>query len=76
MGYLISREGIKPTESCIQSVQDTPPPKNKQELQSFLGMVSYNAKFMPALSHTLHPLYHLLKKTLNGYGRQNIKRLS
>ena len=63
LGHLISREGM-PTQSRIRNVQDTPPPKNKQELQSFLGMVSYNAKFMPALSHTLHPLYQLLKKNM------------
>lgn len=64
LGHLISREGIKPTQSRIQSVQYTPSPKNKQELQPFLGMVSYNAKFMPALSHTLHSLYQLLKKNI------------
>ena len=62
MGHLISKDGIKPTQSRIQSVHDTPAPRNRQELPSFLGMVSYNAKFMPSLSHTLNPLYQLLKK--------------
>ena len=31
-------------------------------MQSFLGMVTYNAKFLPSLSHILHPLHQLLKK--------------
>jgi len=62
LGHIISKEGVKPTQSHVKSVHNAPPPQNKQELQSFLGMVSYNAKFMPSLSHTLHPLYQLLKK--------------
>ena len=57
LGHLISQDGIKPTQSRIESVKATPAPRNKQELQSFLGMVTYNTKFMPSLSQTLHPLY-------------------
>ena len=62
LGHLISKDGVKPTQSRITSVQEAQAPRNKQELQSFLGMVTYNAKFMPSLSHILHPLYQLLKK--------------
>ena len=62
LGHLISKDGVKPTESRIKSIREAPPPKNKQELQSFLGMVTYNAKFLPSLSHVLHPLHQLLKK--------------
>ena len=40
LGHLISKDGVKPTESRIKSIQEAPPPKNKQELQSFLGMVT------------------------------------
>ena len=51
LGHLITKDGEKSTESRIKSVQEAPPQKNKQELQSFLGMTTYNAKFMPSLSH-------------------------
>ena len=62
LGHLISKDGVKPTKNHIRSVQqEAPSPRNKQEL---LGMVSYNAKFMPSLSHILHPLYQLLKKNM------------
>ena len=65
MGHLISRDGIKPTQSRIQSVQDTPPPKNKQELQSFLGKVSYNAckVYVSLISHITSPLPSQKKNT-------------
>ena len=62
LGHIISSEGIRPTEERVKSVQDAPRPVNKQELQSFLGLVTYNAKFIPALSHVLQPLNLLLRK--------------
>ena len=34
LGHLISKDGVKPTESRIKNVQEAPPLKNKQELQS------------------------------------------
>ena len=39
-------------------------PRIKQELQSFLGMVTYNTKLMPSLSQTLHSLYQLLRRNV------------
>ena len=62
LGHAISNDGIKPTEEQIRSIHKALPPANKQELQSFLGMMTYNAKFLPSLSHVLHPLYLLLRK--------------
>ena len=62
LGHLISKHGIKPTQSRIKSIQNTPAPRNKHELLSFLGMITYNAKFLPSLSHVLHPLHQLLQK--------------
>jgi len=55
----ISNDGIKPTEERIRSIKRAPPPVNKQELHSFLGI---NAKFLLSLSLVLHPLYMLLRK--------------
>ena len=62
LGHVISNEGIKPTTERVKSIQDAPRPVNKQELQSFLGLVTYNAKFVPSLSHVLQPLNLLLHK--------------
>ena len=62
LGHIISSEGIKPTKERVKSVQEAPRPVNKQELQSFLGLVTYNAKFIPSLSQILQPLNLLLRK--------------
>ena len=62
LGHLISKEGIRPTEERVKCVLNAPPPQNKQQLQSFLGLMTYNVKFLPSLSHVLHPLNSLLQK--------------
>ena len=62
LGHRISKDDIKPTQNRIESIQHTPAPNNKHELLSFLGMITYNAKFLPSLSHTLYPLHQLLQK--------------
>ena len=62
LGHSITPEGVKPTKSRVKSILEAPAPTNKQELQSFLGMLTYNAKFVPNMSHVLHPLNQLLRK--------------
>ena len=47
LGHIISPEGVKPTKSHVTSILEAPTPTNKQELQSFLGILTYNAKFLP-----------------------------
>jgi len=64
LGHRISPEGIKPTAARIAGIRDAPVPTNKQELQSFLGMLTYNARFLPNVLHTLHPLNQLLQKNV------------
>jgi len=58
--YLWGLQGV--SEPCNLAMQEAPAPQNRQKLQLFLGMVTYNFKFIPALPHTLHPLHQLLCK--------------
>ena len=60
LGHIVSCDGIRPTDSRIKAIQEAPAPTNKQQLQSFLGLMTYNAKYLPNLAHILHPLYQLL----------------
>ena len=62
LGHIVSCAGVRPTDSRIKAIQKAPPPTNKQQLQSFLGLMTYNAKFLPNLAQTLHPMYQLLRK--------------
>ena len=44
------------------AVTQMSPPKNKEELQRFLGMLTYLARFIPNLSQISAPLRIILEK--------------
>ena len=62
LGHMITPSGICPTKQRIVDVLQAPVPANKSELKSFLGLMTYNAKFIPSVASLLHPLYQLLRK--------------
>ena len=65
LGHRILPEGVKPTTERVASIREAPAPTNKQELKSFLGMLTYNARFLPNMSHTLYPLHQLLQQNVS-----------
>ena len=63
LGHKISAQGLQPTESKIQDLQDAPVPKDVSQLKAFLGLLNYYGKFIPNLSTLLAPLHRLLEKS-------------
>ena len=41
LGYIISRDGIRPQENKIQGMLDLSTPRNQKELRGFIGMVNF-----------------------------------
>ena len=62
MGHKITSEGLKPDPEKVKAILQMPTPKDKKDLQRFLGMVQYLAKFIPHLSELTSPLRVLLKQ--------------
>lgn len=62
LGYEVSKDGLKIPKSRINALQNIPPPTNVTELKSYLGMVTYYAKFVPNMATIASPLYKLLTK--------------
>ena len=62
LGHVITPNGISPTEQRVDNILQAPAPKTKSELKSFLGLMTYNSKFIPSVASVLHPLYQLLRK--------------
>jgi len=63
LGYIISREGIKPVPKKVQAIQSIATPKNKREVRKFVGMVNYYRDMWIRRSDTLAPLTKLCSKT-------------
>ena len=62
IGHMFTDEGVKPDKEKVQAILMMPEPSTKQELQRFIGMIQYLAKFIPDLSEKAAPLRSLLKK--------------
>lgn len=62
LGHIISSKGISPDPDKTQAISNMTSPKNKKDLQRFLGMIVYLSKFIPNLSQKTSPLRMLLSE--------------
>ena len=62
MAVVISVDGVKADPKKMEAITQMPPPQNKAELLTILGMVNYLAKFLPNLSDVTAQMQDLLKK--------------
>ena len=61
-GAEYSAQGKHPDPKKVEGITEMTAPTDKQQLQSFLGMVNYMGTFIPNLSHHTKPLRAMLKK--------------
>lgn len=57
VGLTVTVAGVGPNPEKVQDILNTPPPCNKAEAQSALGLVSYLRDFIPLVSHFTAQLY-------------------
>ena len=62
LGYLLTKEGIKPVQKKIQAVLDLQASTTLKELRRFLGMVQFYRDMWKRRSHILAPLTDLVGK--------------
>ena len=46
-GHKLTSDGVNPSEEKVAVIRDARSPKDASEVQSFIGLVQYLAKFMP-----------------------------
>ena len=61
-GNEYTSEGICPDPKKIEAITQIPTPRNKEDLQRFLGLMTYLSQFIPRFSEQAHCLRDLLKK--------------
>ena len=62
-GAEYSAQGMHPDPKKVQGITEMTAPMDKQQLQSFLGMVNYMGTFIPNLSHHTELLRAMLKNS-------------
>nr|XP_046491899.1 uncharacterized protein LOC124223711 [Neodiprion pinetum] len=62
LGYVISKDTIKPSTHKTQAVANFPKPTSVKKVQSFLGLTGYFRKFIRGYAKIAEPLTDLLRK--------------
>ena len=62
LGHVISKEGVKPTDSKTLEIVEFETPRDIKMLKTFLGMASYHRRFIPEFVEQPSPLNGLLEK--------------
>ena len=70
LGRVVSTEGIKPDPAAVSKIQEWMPPRNKEELQSFLGFANYYRDFIPFHAAKVQPMQELLRKNQHFYWKE------
>lgn len=65
LGHIISKDGITLDDSRIKAIVSMKSPKDRKELERFLGVINYVSKFIPNFQNLFSPLRSLLKKDVN-----------
>jgi cleavage and polyadenylation specificity factor subunit 1 len=61
LGHHITADGAAPITRHVEAVQNFPTPQDKKQLQSFLGLVNFYRRFIPAAARILLPLTDALR---------------
>ena len=64
LGYVVSSECLKANPKKVEIVKNHPTPKDKKQLQSFLGMINYYRRFIRDVARLSAPLNKLLQKNV------------
>lgn len=62
LGFVLDKQGIRPSAIKVEAVTKMPAPTNVHELRSFLGMVQHYGAFIRNLATLSVPLNELLRK--------------
>ena len=61
LGHVITPKRISPATDRIEAVRNFSLPKTDKALRRFIRMLQFYSPFIPRLSHTLAPLYDMIK---------------
>ena len=61
LGFLVHQRGIEIDKNKAKAIREAQPPRNKKELQSFLGQVNYVRRFIANLAGKTKEFSDLLK---------------
>ncbi|RVW21170.1 Transposon Tf2-12 polyprotein [Vitis vinifera] len=68
LGFMVSQRGKEVSQDQVKAVMDTPPPKNKKELQRLTGKLVALGRFIARFTNELRPFFLAIRKAgANGW---------
>ena len=75
-GHEIDKDGLWKCNDKVQTVIDTPTPKDVTSLRTYLGIFNYYHRFLPNLATVIKPLNAMLEKIVSLFGQKNVRSRS
>ena len=73
-GMVFLCDGVSPDPAKVAAIQNAPSPTSGKDVRTFLGMVTYCAKFIPHFSSMCEPLRNLTKKKAQFHWNLELER--
>ena len=73
-GNHVTTKGLQADPSKIQAILELAAPKDKQEVRSLIGLVTYLQRFIPNVSKLLEPIRKLLRHDTHFYWDANLEQ--
>lgn len=61
LGFIVSKDGLKPNEKKVEAIKKFPEPTNLKELRSFLGLSGYYRRFIKNYAQLAKPMTRFLR---------------
>jgi hypothetical protein len=62
LGHIVSKEGVKIDPERVEAIKQISFPRNKKEIQSFLGRINFLRRFVPNFVEMVKHITDMLKK--------------
>ena len=62
LGHIVSKEGVRTDPERVSAILKIENPRNKIEVQSFLGKINFLKRFLPNSAEILREITNMLKK--------------
>ena len=74
MGHIFTDQGIKIDTDRVKLIVDMKPPKDKKELETFNGMITYVSRFISSLASKNAVLREITKKNVQWNWEKNANK--
>lgn len=61
LGFVIDKDGLHKSKTKVNAMIEAPVPVDKKQLDSFISLITYYARFLPDRATKLKPLYDCAK---------------